>query len=1063
MADIASLGIQVTTTGVQQAGTDLDNLAEKGKRAADSADKTGNAWRKAASEISNNTGSIISQLQALNSTQSQSLTAALGTNSALEKLTAQLASLKSGFSDVNTQGAAAAKSVAAVGESADETTVRIRAMVAASLEQMNAQTAALASTERTAGAQAAVAAGYGKSLASQNKAMAATTALVAEEEKLNTAAAKTAGLAAQRAELAKLVGQITPAVSALEKLDAQQAKLNAFKKAGILGAEDFTALSGAIDSSRAKISEAGKAVEHFTLNNSLARRELGYLAKDLALGNYGRFTQSALTLANASGIMRLAFSGIGLAVGAVVGSLALAVVAFAKGEGETTAFNKALILTGNYAATTSDQLSTLSKSLSGTYASQHEAAGALAEVAATGRFAGTQISLVTTAALELQKTTGQAVAETVKQFVALADDPVKAITKLNETQHFLTDAVYEQIKALDDQGKATQAADLAERTYAESIGARTSMIQKDLGLIEQAWNGITSATKAAVSAAMDVGRAETSQHKFDVLEENRTAAKGLVDRGMGGDEFLGSTAKKYYDEATSKLSKLQDDYVNGQKDASKKAGVQQANDLAISLSQEATKYESAESKRAKEIAKAHSQANEAISKLNTESDATLIAQIRKNEAAVVAGVDSREKKPKKAAAEKADPFNSLNGLVQGAQVFDAGVGLSKSNDEQVKKILAIVDAGAKLIEKGKDVAKTQALVATGVAAVNEGYAKQAAILKSENLTAMAQYQASLDRENQALQKQVDARLASITMGAKEAQQELQLADIRIKSADKLTDLQLKRDAIKAKGGDTSVFDANINALQANTDKQIHIVKKGFIDMDAEQANWLNGAKTAFTNFADDGANVAKHTDTLFTSTFNNLNSAIANFAVTGKLSFNSLFQSFLTGLIEIELKAQESKILNAAGLGGGAPGAGGSGSSTFTSILSGVIGLFNKGSIPATGATPIPMDQITLNAKGGAYNSPSLSAFSGSIVNKPTTFAFASGAGLMGEAGPEAILPLRRGQDGKLGVAMDTAGGRGGAVSIHQQIVVQGTVNRRTAQQIAQASAKEQRIAQARN
>jgi lambda family phage tail tape measure protein len=41
----------------------------------------------------------------------------------------------------------------------------------------------------------------------------------------------------------------------------------------------------------------------------------------------------------------------------------------------------------------------------------------------------------------------------------------------------------------------------------------------------------------------------------------------------------------------------------------------------------------------------------------------------------------------------------------------------------------------------------------------------------------------------------------------------------------------------------------------------------------------------------------------------------------------------------------------------------------------------------------------------------------GGIVNGPTIFPMANGMGLMGEAGPEAIMPLKRGSDGKLGVA----------------------------------------------
>lgn len=61
---------------------------------------------------------------------------------------------------------------------------------------------------------------------------------------------------------------------------------------------------------------------------------------------------------------------------------------------------------------------------------------------------------------------------------------------------------------------------------------------------------------------------------------------------------------------------------------------------------------------------------------------------------------------------------------------------------------------------------------------------------------------------------------------------------------------------------------------------------------------------------------------------------------------------------------------------------------------------------------------LTANAKGGVYDSPSLSAYSGSVVSSPTLFKFAKGGslGLMGEAGSEAILPLSRMANGELGV-----------------------------------------------
>ena len=62
-------------------------------------------------------------------------------------------------------------------------------------------------------------------------------------------------------------------------------------------------------------------------------------------------------------------------------------------------------------------------------------------------------------------------------------------------------------------------------------------------------------------------------------------------------------------------------------------------------------------------------------------------------------------------------------------------------------------------------------------------------------------------------------------------------------------------------------------------------------------------------------------------------------------------------------------------------------------------------------------------AKGGAFaGGQDLTAFArGGVVNRPTVFPFSRGIGLMGEAGPEAILPLRRGRDGRLGVEMNSA------------------------------------------
>jgi hypothetical protein len=105
-------------------------------------------------------------------------------------------------------------------------------------------------------------------------------------------------------------------------------------------------------------------------------------------------------------------------------------------------------------------------------------------------------------------------------------------------------------------------------------------------------------------------------------------------------------------------------------------------------------------------------------------------------------------------------------------------------------------------------------------------------------------------------------------------------------------------------------------------------------------------------------------------------------------------QNLATRLIDLAFKPIENALINAFS-GGGAGGGGGG----FFARLFG----FAKGGAFARGA------EVTAFAQGG-------------VVNRPTLFPFAKGIGLMGEAGPEAILPLRRGKGGRLGVEMNGEG-----------------------------------------
>lgn len=61
--------------------------------------------------------------------------------------------------------------------------------------------------------------------------------------------------------------------------------------------------------------------------------------------------------------------------------------------------------------------------------------------------------------------------------------------------------------------------------------------------------------------------------------------------------------------------------------------------------------------------------------------------------------------------------------------------------------------------------------------------------------------------------------------------------------------------------------------------------------------------------------------------------------------------------------------------------------------------------------------------QGGSFSQGRVMPFAkGGVVATPTAFAMRNGRGLMGEAGPEAIMPLARGADGRLGVQAASGG-----------------------------------------
>jgi lambda family phage tail tape measure protein len=154
---------------------------------------------------------------------------------------------------------------------------------------------------------------------------------------------------------------------------------------------------------------------------------------------------------------------------------------------------------------------------------------------------------------------------------------------------------------------------------------------------------------------------------------------------------------------------------------------------------------------------------------------------------------------------------------------------------------------------------------------------------------------------------------------------------------------------------------------------------------------------------------------VFEKAFQGMGDVMVNFAKTGKMAFGDLIGSMIEGLIRYEMQLQATAMYAAF-----RPG-----------LMSAVTSIFGGGASTPT----IPGANLDnfFNAKGNAFDyaiEPFAKGgmFTNSIVDSPTMFKFAKGTGLMGEAGPEAIMPLTRDGNGTLGVRAE--GGGGGNVDV---------------------------------
>ncbi|EIU0511405.1 phage tail tape measure protein, partial [Escherichia coli] len=745
-------------------------------------------------------------------------------------------------------------------------------------------------------------------------------------------------------------------------------------------------VSSAADVYIRKMEQAGKATHSLGLKSAAARQEIGVLIGELARGNLGALRGSGITLANRAGWIDKLMTPKGLAVGGVIGGITAAVIGLGKawmeGQEEGESFNRQLELTGHYAGVTAGQLWALSKNLSGNGITQHAMAGSLAQVVGSGAFHGNDIGMVAKAAAQMERSVGQSVSDTISQFKRLKDDPVTAAKALDDELHFLTATQLEQIRVLGEQGRTSDAARIAMSALAEETGKRTSDIDNNLNALGSTLQTLSDWWRQFWDAAMNIGREDSLDAQIAALQEKIQRAKRFP--------WTNASTTVEYDQ--QQLDAL--------KERKRQQDLQDAKEQAERNYQEQQKLRNAE--------------NAALNRMNeTEAARHQRELVRINamqyaDQAVRDAAIQRENERYEKAIKKKTPatrndeatrlllqYSQQQAQVEGqiaAARQSAGMATERMTEAH-KQLLALQQrisdlAGKKLTADEKSVLahKDELIQAlTLLDAKQQELQKQTALndLKKKSIQLASQ----LAEEERALRQQHDLDIATTGMGDKQRQR--YQAQFSLQQKYQQQREQLERDS-KQKG--TYGTDEYRNAEQTLTDSlnwQLNENRRYWQEQELMQADWKNGAIRAFQNFTEDADNAAGTAEQLFNTAFSSMDNGLATFCTTGKLNFKSFTSSVLSDMAKILAHA------------------------TMMKAVKGVGSALGLGSV---------LDSLSFNACGGVYQSADLSRYSGTVVNRPTFFAFAKGAGVMGEAGPEAILPLRRGADGKLGVVAVTSG-----------------------------------------
>ena len=203
-----------------------------------------------------------------------------------------------------------------------------------------------------------------------------------------------------------------------------------------------------------------------------------------------------------------------VALGGLVAGLGAVGKAYYDGSEESQRFSAAVILAGGSAGASAGKLLSVADSVGRKTGSWSDAREAILAFVESGSVASENYGRFAESVVLQSKATGKSVEDLARVYEEIADDPLKAVVKFSRVYQTLNADVYEQARALIEQGRQQEAVALVQSKFSDESQKMYERVLENLGAIERGWNAVKKAASEAWEDMKSIGREATLESRL---------------------------------------------------------------------------------------------------------------------------------------------------------------------------------------------------------------------------------------------------------------------------------------------------------------------------------------------------------------------------------------------------------------------------------------------------------------------------------------------------------------------------------------------------------------------